>query len=58
VPEEAEPVTREIEIVTDRPGWDNTGIYANAGSPHWHSTGPVRGAGPADHGDGSRNGGR
>jgi hypothetical protein len=39
VPEQAEPVTREIEIVTDRPGWDNTGIYANPGSPHWHSTG-------------------
>jgi hypothetical protein len=39
VPADAAPVTREIEIVTDRPGWFNTGIYANAGSPYWQSTG-------------------
>ncbi len=39
VPADAAPVVREIEIVTDRPGWINTGIYANAGSPYWQSTG-------------------
>lgn len=39
VPEQAEPVTREIEIVTDRPGWMNTGIYAHPNSPYWQSTG-------------------
>lgn len=39
VPEQAQPVTREIEIVTDRPGWMNTGIYAHPNSPYWQSTG-------------------
>jgi hypothetical protein len=39
VPEQAQAVTREIEIVTDRPGWINTGIYAHPNSPYWQSTG-------------------
>ena len=39
VPADAERVTGCVEIITDRPGWSNTGIYANAESPYWHSTG-------------------
>jgi hypothetical protein len=39
VPAEARRVTRQVEINTSKPGWDNTGIYSNPGSRHWHSTG-------------------
>ena len=39
VPPDAVPVSRRVEIVTDRPGWHNTGIYADPDSPYWHSTG-------------------
>lgn len=39
VPAGADRVTEKVEIVTDKEGWDNRGIYGNPGSPYWHSTG-------------------
>ena len=39
VPARADRITRQIAIVTDRPGWHNNGIYGNPQSPYWHSTG-------------------
>ncbi len=39
VPVDAKRASRKIEIRTDVPGWHNSGLYGNPGSPYWHSTG-------------------
>ncbi|NQT38206.1 MAG: hypothetical protein HQ581_11990 [Planctomycetes bacterium] len=36
---DAARVSRTIQLVTDKPGWQNEGIYGNPGSRYWHSTG-------------------
>ena len=36
---QAKRITQQVAIITDRPGWHNSGIYGNPENPYWHSTG-------------------